>query len=186
MITNDMKNEELKMVMIDAWIQNSFNDIEIITSNNDSVIVTPCCYADVKSIENVEYYLTYGGCDPHMGGENLDELVDKFINYTELANKTESEKNKLKEYFNKHIKGHTKTELEIGNACYSSAWDLSNDHTSIGEVLKNNEFIVGMAVRFGKTETEIKNSIELSDHVSFYSDWYKEYYGYRPKHSLVA
>lgn len=95
----------------------------------------------------------------------------------------------LDEYYEKYIKGHTDGELQVGNIFCCNAWDdfmananlEKNRYTTLDAYLMSDEFIQKCMDLSSLSRDQVIMTINLSRDFSFYSDWHKDEYGFRPR-----
>ena len=113
---------------------NGFQQFSVTMTNGDKLIIIPCMgYADIKDMNNIEYWLVEGPL-PYMGCDTVEKLVTQLNNYEKLVQNANVEKEKLKKFFDEHISGKN-----------------ADDNTQ-----------------------------------SFYSDWHKDVFGFRPRHNCFG
>lgn len=81
---------------------NNFEEITIeMKCNGDKITITPCSYVDIKSVDDIDYYLV--DCRlPWAGNDNLMWVANFILNYQQRIDENEVEKKKLRAYYNKY------------------------------------------------------------------------------------
>lgn len=180
---NGLNKEQIKELLLSMWKDNNWKEISV-EANSECITIVPCSDFEIKSESDCEWYLVYC-CVPYLGGNSLDELCDSLSKYADIVRENEDSKDKLRAYFDEHIKGHKKSNLEIGHKAHDKAWDYMRTHNcTFGEAEKAPAVLSAIAKEYNVTEEKVQKCIDLSSSVSFYSDWYKDIYGHRPRFSL--
>lgn len=92
-------------------------------------------------------------------------------------------------FYEEYIKGHTSQELELGNTFCLKAWDEfmananleKNRYTVLDAYLTSDEFLQKCVDLSGLPKDRVRELIFFSRDFSFYSDWHKDEYGFRPR-----
>ena len=191
-VTQNTTNTELKNALVTEWKKNNWQNVSVEIDGLDTVSITPCTQIDkAKSIQDIEDYLVYSNIDSYMGNESLDKVINSllFDNYKKLIEDTNDEKTKLQKFFEKHIKGHSRDEITLGNEITTNAYDSWRPHLdeykSFYDYLASKDFISEIAKKYQKSEDEINAAIKLSSDFGTYSDWHKDLYGYRPRNCFI-
>lgn len=168
--------------LIAMFKQNNWRDIDLTMENGDILSLSLCSGLDIiKSADDVEFILILGGKLPYISDDTFEKVAESLNNYIALCDESFDEKEELRKFHAKHILGHSKDELRLGNDCAITAWHESiKKKVSVEVIYNSDEFLGRMAEKFCKTPTEIKSAINLSEAWSTYSDRHKDLYGYRP------
>ena len=174
MITREM--------LINEFVKTNWDDTAITVDTGDVVVVTPCAYEDISSVEDCEYFLMNSDVVYLCGYEDIDDVVNTLNGFAEIKEKSYTEEEKLRDYYNKHLRDATEADWElshrVSDVIYDMwvktperhAWfDFADAHMS--EVADS----LGIAVE------SAQKAFNLSCDADWYSDWHKDVYGYRPR-----
>ena len=91
-----------KESMYEAIKNNHFKDTTFTLADGTRATVSPCYYGDgVPKLEDIEYFLVY--CDlPYLSDSKLEKVAEHFNDILKIRNEVDSEKIKLRQYFEKH------------------------------------------------------------------------------------
>lgn len=98
MFTTERTANALTKKINDA-IKNNETEIElVIKSTNDHVKITLCGYGEIKSIDQIAYYLLE--CRfPWAGFDSIDKIANFLNNWDKNVEEDEKEKNDIKKYY---------------------------------------------------------------------------------------
>ena len=98
MFTTERTANALTKKINDA-IKNNETEIElVIKSTNDHVKIILCGQAEIKSIDQIEYYLLE--CRfPWAGSDSIDKIANFLNNWDKHVEEDEKEKNDIKKYY---------------------------------------------------------------------------------------
>lgn len=163
-------NELLKRLTASA-----FEPIELTMKCGDKILITPCAWGnELNTLSDIEYFLVESERLPYMGQNSLIEVAAELCDYESLIAKQEDEKSRCRKFFEEHIKGHTSEQLNLGNK-------LAINFCQRQPEITREEYLEEMADRTGKSYEMLSNAMSFSDDLSFYSDWHKDLYGFRPR-----
>ena len=121
----------------------------------------------------------------------FDEAYDEWLEEMERQDAIEEEMEearKLNEYYNKYIKDGTNEMLALGNEICMMGYDLYREipkEERSGYVFdkKYDEFYLNAFNKAnpGYSMDYLEKCYDLANHWSFYSDWHKDVWGYRPR-----
>ena len=80
---------------------NGWKETEITCPDGAEIVINPCGYGDVKSLDDVDCFLVYADI-PWMGGMNgkrIGELVEQINGHAQAVADLESEREELRKYF---------------------------------------------------------------------------------------
>ena len=159
------------------------------TREDLSVLITPCYYGMglPARASDCEYFLMSSPDINLSGDEKILDVAKTVNDLPELIEKSDKSKYELSEFYEKRLAGHT-----------DAQWALSSDvssrlYKSWYEVASNVSFhdhfdkkVPEIAKELCIPEEVAKDAAKLSEDASFYSDWFKDCYGYRPRHLAHA
>lgn len=170
--------------LIKRFNANNWNTITLNMKAVGTMTITP--ESDVRKIHDAKDIDLYN-IDIHINGldqtftnfafslEHLTSIVADFEKDAEITKKTVKD---LKTYYEKHIKGHTQEELNLGNDIFSKLYSMSSN---ICELLENEHLVEKAIKKVSVTDLEKgKHALELRNHWNTYSDGYKSIYDHRP------
>ena len=98
MFTTERTANALTKKINDA-IKNNETEIElVIKSTGDHVKITLCSYVEIKSIDQIDYYLLE--CRfPWAGFDSIDKVANFLNNWDKKIEEDEKEKNEIKKYY---------------------------------------------------------------------------------------
>lgn len=167
-------NELLRRFIAADW-----EAIKLKMKNGDIVTIEPCFEPDDKKcLENVQWFLVYNPTNLFMDGcESYTGLIGTAANlcdYEKLLHEQQEDMKSLQAFYEKHLKGHTHDELNLGNTIL-----INESH----DIVRNCKHTPELAKKYGVSEEYYLNCINLAEDFQHYSDWYKSVYQVRP-HSL--
>lgn len=176
--------EKTKAELISRFDNNEWNSITItIKSTGDSILITPCSQV-VKNItceKDCEWFLM--DCDSVnlTGHDNLDDVADTLNRFVEIKNQNKDEKIKLREYYDDNIAGYDDDDLILGHKVSRIIYDAWMS-TKCKDKLYDfaDKYMPNVAKELDISIDKATMVYTLSCHMSTYSDWHKDVYGYRP------
>ena len=131
--------------------------------DGEEIEIVPCLYDDSKEgLENVEYWLIYSQ-HPWVSSSNFDDIVKYFAHYEDYCKKDLDEKAELQAYYNKYFANKSSEQIRA---------EQEELYNIITERRKN-----GLTY-----ETGLYDNMPDYGDWSWYSDWHKDCYGYRPRY----
>lgn len=83
--------------------ESNFNPITVtMKCNGDRVIITPCGYLDIKSFDDIEWYLLDSPSLNLCGGETLEHIAKTLEKYAELLEEDAKALDSLKDHIRKY------------------------------------------------------------------------------------
>lgn len=150
--------ETLESRVANAIIERTQNCTKSYTAtmkyDGEKIEIVPCLYDDTKEgLENVEYWLIYSH-HPWVSSSSFEKIVNYFSHYEDYCKKDLDEKAELQAYYDKYFA-----------------------NKSSEQILAEQEEL------YEKYKAGLRGD-ELPDcgDWSWYSDWYKDCYGYRPRY----
>lgn len=163
--------------LLQKFINADWEDITVTMNNGDEITISAYIAPEVeKNVHNAEWFSVYTPTNLFCDSDNLIDVAASLCNYENLLNEQNDDSTKLKAFWNKNLKGHSKQELKDGN-------DIFLAYFSKYEDLLAEETIAEIAKLRGITEDYCKTVIKLANDWETYSDWYKEVHQVRPSFS---
>lgn len=135
------------------------------------------------------YIFTYKDYDRYdeMSKEE-QRAFNAWIDEEDMKYRDENEP-KLQKFYETHIKGHTSEELKLGNDICMKAYEW---HKEVPKDMQTGYVFDDSLTDYylGRYHSEInpcpievlRKAYNLANDFSFYSDYHKDVYGYRPRH----
>lgn len=164
--------------------QNSWDEITLtMKPSGDKITIHPCFYDSTKNEATVEFFLVNSPSMNIAGCDSIRELAHLLKDYeadrkADIINKAD-----CKKFYDTHIAKYSSDEIK--KACdygykLMTEWSKNHSDQSLDDFTGNYDYTA--LDDSGKDNAErIKELCCLSHHLEFYSDWYKDLYGRRPK-----
>lgn len=107
-----MKNR-IKEELVKRFEENNWEEI-VITMKCDGtkIFIDPCCYADNKTLEQVEYFLMNCSTMNLCGRETIEQVVEVIVEYETMLKESASDVEKCRQYWLKHVKNNTEPYMD--------------------------------------------------------------------------
>lgn len=168
---------------------NGWNELKMVHPSDSSlsVTITPCFYdyskVEIGGLKNVDYFLMDSSSVVLNGSENLLDVAKTFNDLPQIVKEDAVEKNKLREFYDNNIFGHTQAQLDLSSAVSSVAYDAwsdsmkNGDHSGFSDYVDNHISDIALSMRLPTAVA--KDAFAFSENLSLYSDWSKDLYGHR-------
>lgn len=89
--------------ILNQWAANGWQDLKVTCPDGAEAVLSPCFPPHpAPNVQMLEYVLVT--CDlPYLGGDNLDQVIDRLNRHAELVREANDEKARLNQFFEKHI-----------------------------------------------------------------------------------
>lgn len=171
--------------LLNRFSKNNWEPIQITMKATQEILqITPVSQTStISQLSDVEYWLVKGSSMPYLSTESLIDLAISLVDYKNLLDDANEQKAKLKEYYQKHIQGHTIQEYQTGwkyiedaRTFFDNNPSLQSSHDFYQWVIKEFPNVVHTT-----NKKQVEAAIQLAYVVEEYNDWFKDYYGYRPR-----
>ena len=162
--------------LIQRFTQNGWRPLTLtIKATGDKVTITPCIYDGTDTAETVndcEYFLMDCATINLCGADTIEEIADQLNNFAETKAQDIDDKQRLKQFYQTNLAGFNKHDFQMSHIAY--------------DLIECQKLSIEEAATQMKVSIEDANKyITLSHSFSFYSDWHKDLFGFRP-HSLFC
>lgn len=120
---------------------------------------------------------------PYLSTDSLIDLAISLVDYKNLLDNSNEQKVKLEEYYKKHIQGHTIKEYQTGWKYIEDARTFFDNNPSLQSSCDFYQWVIKEFPNVVHTtnKKQVEAAIQLAYAVDEYNDWFKDYYGYRPR-----
>ena len=171
-----------KEMLVKEFVKNNWDDTSVTVDTGDVVWITPCGYGTISSLEDCEYFLMNSDVVYLCGHDHIDGVVETLNKFDELKQESYSEEEKLREFFNEHLRYATEEDWALAGKVFDVLYKMeraSTEHKSWHDFA--DAHMGEVADTLGITVEYAKKMHDLSSDASWYSDWYKDVYGHRPR-----
>lgn len=180
-LTERVQEELIKRLTDAEWHKITIN----MKKSSHDLTISPCAQTtDINKLEDVEYFLVESPELPWLGGNTIEIISEQIANYDKYLAENDDEKKQLRDFYKKHLSGHTEKELRDGNSYFGKIYDIwrqnsKNSDISLDDLIAT--YDMSTLTENNDTVDYIKTAIGVSTAFSTYSDWYKDVYGRRPR-----
>lgn len=132
------------------------------------------------------YKYNINGCECWLTKRTGDAIVADIKAKVAAA----TEEDRLNQFFNEHILGKSYHGLDgfalyqFGHKEWAKALAAGSEISYLYEYTATPEFMANAAKKFNTTPEYVAEAMALSEAQGYYSDWFKDIYGFRPRYSL--
>lgn len=174
--------EYTKQELIKRFTENNWEALDLEMKTGDFVRVTPCFYGDdiPTKPEDCEWFLMDCATINLCGSDKIEDVANQLNSFADDLVKDAKEKDQLADFYDKHLAWATADDRQKAYDAHGKFYDYF-----IGSGLTWDEteekHLPDVAKDLGMTLEDAKKYLGLSMDFSWYSDWHKDLYGYRPR-----